>query len=339
MLKLALRLAIISNLLLLTWCGNDKESLDGKKTVGEDAATNDRRRSRFTFIPTGLVNPNKDLNLVANATTYKIHMDECASGFSSDADELSTNLQVYKFDQGCLGKLEEFSINSITYSSTAAGATNFSSFAVGQTAIFANAADQTDLIGVKVVTQISATVVDGDTVSYLFYDIEAGATNDDLDQSVVGVGHTMSVSGQAAPSFTINEVRFVNMTVAGEGEFEFSMECSVALTNANTTCKDIILTDIDYKLVEDTYSDVVSLTDADTIFGTAGTSVAAGERVTVGGTDNDGNTLANGGFYTNETTPLTGPATIHSKPEMILILRAGSSYQYFNVDVTPLVQD
>lgn len=357
-----MRCKVISVIIGLAWlvsaCGVSDSHDQFGDNAGDDSKTKAEVAPRdegdvFAYIPVSLVNQkdltltdegglslyNKGFALAANATTFSISLASCVSGFTSTANESSTNLQVYKYDQGCLAKLTQFTINGITYSATATGATNFTTWAENETATFANAASSTDLVTVKVVAQLDDPISGTEAVTYSFYDIEKGTDNTDLGQAQVGAGHTMTVSGQAAPAFNINEVRFVGMTAGGAGQFEFTLECQVALTNTNTTCKDVTLTDLDYKLVEDTYTSTLTLAQADTIFSTAGTSVAGGEVVSVGGTDQDSNTLANGGFYTNNSTPLDGPATIHSKPNMIFIMRVGSSYQYFNVDITVLTQD
>lgn len=341
--------SVLSTLLVLA-CGQQQEEFDNNRSEsGSSSATNvtsERNSREFAYIPVTVAESQDSaiglydgFFLAANATSYSISLAGCASGFTSTATEASTNLQVYKYDKTCLAKLTQFAINGITYSATATGATNFTTWAANDTATFANTVSSTDTVGVKVVAQLANPISGTEAVTYLFYDIEKGSDNSGLSQAVVGAGHTMTVSGQAAPSFTINAVRYVGMTAGGAGQFEFSLECSVILTNTNTTCKDVTLTDIDYKLVEDTYTSTLTLANANTIFGTAGTSVAAGERVVVGGTDADSNTLTKGGYYTNNTTPLDGPVTIHAKPNMIFIMRAGSSYQYFNVDVTILTQN
>mgnify|MGYP000656227396 CR=1 FL=1 len=344
MLKTLSKIALIASLQLFAACSDKVDSYGNQNSGSEDTAKDkksNKPKARFALIPTGLRNARKSnaFALTAPATSYSIFLDECQSGYTSTATEISTDLQVYKFDQDCLAKLTQFQVNTITYSATATGATDFTSWLVNDTAVFANTVDSTDTVGVKVVAQLSSPVLGVDTVSYTFYDIEAGADNDDLTPTVLGAGHTMTVDGLAALSFTIEYVRYQNITATGEGEFEFSLQCTVPLTNGNTTCKDVTLTDIDYKLVDDTFTSTVTLTDADGIFNTAGTSVLAGHRVNVGGTDSAGNVLAKGGFYTSTTSRLQGPGKIHLNQHMILIFRAGNSYLYFNVDHVGLDQD
>lgn len=319
-------------------CGVKQEEMDNapsKNPVPKAFADN---RRQIVAIPVFLTQRSSSLTLAANATSFSVTLDGCVSGYTSTANELSTNLQVIKYDQDCLAKLTEFEINGVTYSAAATGATNFTTWAVNNTAIFANTLDDTDKLIVKVIAQLGNPITGTEAVTYSFYNITQGADSVFPDTSI-GDAHTMTVNGYAPPSFTLNSKRYVGMTANGEGEFEFTLHCTVALGNANTTCKDAILTDLDYKLVEDTFGGTLTLAQADTIFSTPGTEVDASEVVDAGDADQDGNTLVRGGFYTNESTLLTGPTTIHSKPNMILIVRNTLSYLYFNIDVTTLTQD
>ncbi len=320
-------------------CGPQPQSFD----VSNSSASQGQAPTshlKLVLIPVKLNNQLQKgpLSLVANATSFSISLAGCASGYTSTATDASTNLQAYQYDIGCLAKLTQFAINGNTYSATATGASNFTTWAVNDVAVFANTTNSSDLLNVAVTAQLDNPVAGTEVVSYSFYNIAKGADSI-FTKAQVGNGHTMSVSGQAAPNFTLTQARYVGMTNLGQGLFEFTLQCTQALTNSNTTCYDIILTTMDYKLVQDTYGGTLTLANANSIFSTAGTSVASGEVVDVGAADNHSNTLANGGFYTNESSYLTGPTTINSAPNMLLVIRATVSYLYFKVDVTTLTQN
>lgn len=282
------------------------------------------------------------LGLATAATHFSIELTGCVSGYTSTGDEVNPSLNVYKYDQGCIAKLVSFELPSGIFTPT--GGTDFSSWDAGQTAVFAKTTDNTVTMGVVVIAQLPSTITGTEAVTYSFYEIVEGA---DVAVSDVGEGHTMTVDGVLAPSFTVNSVRYVAMTNTGAGQFEFTMHCSVALGNANTTCKDVTLTDIDYMLIEDAapYNGTITFAQADALdWDNDSTPVVGGEVVNVGGNDaaTPPNTLARGGFYTNIAAPLTGPDELHNNPNMLLIFRAPNgdhaSYLYFNVDVTTLTQ-
>ena len=78
------------------------------------------------------------------------------------------------------------------------------------------------------------------------------------------------------------------------------------------------------------YSSAPSITDAETIFGTAGTSVTIP-------TDQYSTAPTAEGF---NTVTLDGPGALGTvgNQNMILILKSGISYTYFNIDVTTITQ-
>jgi len=53
---------------------------------------------------------------LAAATSFQMSLEGCASGLSyPNITEANANIDVYKYDQGCLVKLNSFAYNGITY--------------------------------------------------------------------------------------------------------------------------------------------------------------------------------------------------------------------------------
>jgi hypothetical protein len=268
---------------------------------------------------------------LASATAFTISLEDCASGYSSTANENSPDLQVYKFDQDCLAKLTTFEYGGVTYVPTVGDP--FATWLAGDIATFEDDSDPTSIIRVQVVSQLDSPISGTEPVEYLFSLIDKG-TDESIPDTEVGDGHAIAVDGQDPPSFTIASVSFVGMTANGAGQFVFTLECTSGVTGSGATraCEGLLLDDIRYKLVQDTYSSNMTINDAVALFPTGESSIAnAAEHLDTGA----GGTT-NGGFVSKT---LTGPDAMDDNPNMILILEAAdTSYQYFNVDVTTLNQ-
>jgi len=101
-------------------------------------------------------------------------------------------------------------------------------------------------------------------------------------------------------------------------------------SGADTLCGANDLQNITYKLVKDTYGSVLTITDAETIFATPGTSI------TLPG-DQYQDSATNEGF---NTSTLDGPGGlgVAGNENMILIIKADLSFTYYNIDVTTITQ-
>jgi hypothetical protein len=131
--------------------------------------------------------------------------------------------------------------------------------------------------------------------------------------------------------------------VSGAAEFTFKLECvddptlvsptsmpMGAGTGANTLCSANDLANISYKLVKDTFGSDLTITEAEGIFATAGTSITLPADQYQDGPNNEG----------FNTAILDGPGGLGTagNENMILILKAGLSFTYFNIDVTTISQ-
>lgn len=270
---------------------------------------------------------------LASATSFSMALEGCVSGLAyADISNTNPNIDVYKFDQGCLVKLNNFVFNGITW--VPSGGDPFSSWVAGDSAVFEDQGDPANTMKVVVSSQLDDPVSGTENVAYLFSEIVAGA-DQQFAQNAVGDSHALSVGGQPAPAYGVSAMSFVGLTAAGAGQFQFTLECNSAVTGsgASLACEDTLLDDLRYKLVPDTYGGVLDIDQASALFPDLEKSIDAGDKLELG----QGGT-ANGGFITaSGVDVLTGPDVMHSNPNMILIIEASdASYLYFNVDVSVL---
>lgn len=265
---------------------------------------------------------------LASATTFDISLEDCATGYTSTADEASTALQVYKFDIGCKAKLTGFTYGGRTYIPTVADP--FASWDAGDSATFDEAGfPGTNAVTVKVVSQLADPVAGNESVVYSFSELVKGADEAVLE-AILGDSHPLVVDSAPPPNYTIEQVQFVGINAQGGGQFVFTLDCAIAMVG--DVCDQVDQADITYKLVEDTYGSTMVIGDANALFPAGETPITLpGDQEAPGGI------TPNGGFH---TITLDGPDQMALNPNMILILQAADmSYQYFNVDVSTLTQD
>ncbi|MGE0172668.1 MAG: LamG-like jellyroll fold domain-containing protein [Oligoflexales bacterium] len=276
------------------------------------------------------------LNLVG-ADTFHINIEGCASGNNPSLDNNSADVNIYRFDRGCLAKLIDFGHGSKSY--TPEPGFEFTTWAEGDQATFISD-DATERFLVKVASQLSDPVMDSDTINYTFFKIvKSVVTVDVLD---VDPGNKDTV-GQNAPAFSVSSVEYVGEVGAtGAFKFVFKLHCNSALTNVGTpsltACSGVKLNDTSYALVRDTYNDqpcseATASTCASIVAGNSPLAVDASSADLI---EPGTNGIANGGFFTKTgASTLTSHADIAGDPHMILILKntVAGSYQFFNIDV------
>jgi hypothetical protein len=277
------------------------------------------------------------------ATAYSVDLTGCLSAYTTTVTEANLDgVEVYKDDRSCLAKLTSFTSGGITYNATNVGATNFTTWAANDTALFASAGG--DTIRVKVISQLASPISGTEAVVYNFSELLDGTGDYTFSEADVSDAHAITVESQEAPLFKVAAATFTGMDdVSGAPEFTFKMECvddptSVAPTSvamaagsgADTLCGANDLNAVTYKLVKDTFGSDLTITEAETIFSTVGTSVTLpADQYQDSGT--------NEGF---NTATLDGPGGlgVAGNENMILILKAGLSFTYFNIDVTTITQ-
>lgn len=168
------------------------------------------------------------LNLASNPgsltlDSYILNLANCVSGMSGTSS--SATFSVLNHDSNCVVKLTSFVLHGKTYTTTGTGSSPFTTWLVGDKAVFRNS--DTDLITVKVVSQLSSPIQSTDYVSYNF---------ENLTQSVspsiaISDPHTLSLGGQDAPNFKIvsGDATFTGIISSGPS-------AGYALLNFKLTC-------------------------------------------------------------------------------------------------------
>ncbi len=289
-----------------------------------------------TYQPsTELAQEEDSLELVSSATVVTASISGCSSGYTAGTTVQTSTITMYLTDKNCLVKLQSFIFQNTTYSATATGATNFTTWLAGDAASFASTASSTNVIKVKVGTQVTqAGILNTDVVSYLFTDISS-TTTQNLTQPSVSTPVPLSVSGKS-PNFTLTAARTLAINANGSYSVSFTLQCGVLQTGSGATaaCDGATLqattpAQLSYIFIPDVYSqgalDVTQLTAA---FG-ANTPTSVGTlTVNPGGADLNGNTLTNGGFYTSNASPLvTGTTPVYpSALNYVFMLRRSDSF-------------
>ena len=317
----------------VTDTGSPSDDPDSQaETINEDGEAN------FSYIVNIPIKVNNErdivvneglLALTVNASAYSITVDSCISGLTATINQGSGSVNVYKYDRGCLAKLTSFTYDSATY--TPSSSDPFTTWQVGDEATFENTVDSNDLMYVSLVSTLSTPVVGSETISYSFSSTLQGASSSGILQATIGSGSDLIDGAQAAPPFSVYEMRFTGITSQNEGEFEFTFECDAS--QVGTDCNGVDLSNVTYLLVEDTYSSAPTHANAESAFSGGGTSIDTVADILNTG---EGGTT-NGGFVSKSgASVLVGPQTLTSKPNMIIFLKAAgatNSYRYFNVDI------
>jgi len=301
---------------------------------------------------------SSDLGLVSTATNLFVTVSSCASGYTvgtgASPQAITSVVNLYNGDRGCIIQLEKFTLGSTTYSSQGQNAQAFSSTSAGGVATFQDVNNTSSIIKVFIASHVTSPVTTA-AVSFNFTDIQAGTTNN-ISQANVSTPVPLSATGQAAPNYTMPFARYLSTNSDGSGNISVTMACgaTVSGTGATETCSGINLTtQLDYKLVEDTYGGTLTVAQANSIFSTDGTAITSdgstgtGITIAAGGSDANSNTITNGGFNTSNSSPLLTTAAFYpSHLNYIFVLRQRDttgahntlSYLYVLVTLTSITQ-
>lgn len=338
--KLINLLAMLS--LSLAACAPEKQveyADDNSGVVKENTSA-----TRRTFSYNGVLSNQAAALSVADASAFTMTLSGCASTQTATVTNSDVYLEVYEFDRNCIVKLTQFTLNAKIY--TPKSGSDFNTWAVGDTAVFEVAsASPADELNVEVVTTIANPVAAGGTIHYQFSETTLGADKL-IDEAIVRESAVLTVNGQAAPNFRINRVQLVDITADGNGEFRFQMECvgaNIIGTGASAQCYDVLINDLRLVLVKDTYSGVLTQQNLLDIY-----TAESGGKLVDTATDviapgGGSPAITRGGFITAAAnTPgvmvMSGAKPIDANLNMLLILKAGPSYLYFNVDVERISQ-
>jgi len=311
----------------LSACGPKLQSVAPSQdpTSAEPESATERRET----VTVGVNVAEKAGFRLASASSYSMSLTGCASGLTaSGISQANPSVDVYKFDQNCLVKLDSFTLNGITY--TPSSGDPFTSWANGDLAVFEESGNPSNNFTVIVTSQLGNPISGTESVAYTFTQVAAG-TDETIAKSVVSNSHALSVSGVDSATVDIVGVTMNGMTAGGAGQFTFKVECLTAITGSSPTynCGTNQLTTLKYVLVKDTYGGTLTAAQAAALFSGGETTVGAGDLLATGSSG-----APNGGF---NTQTLTGPNIMHNNPNMLLVIQSGgTSYKYFNVDVTTL---
>jgi len=252
------------------------------------------------------------------AVSFKIDVSGCDSGYAGNG--LSTSpIFLVKFDLNCVATLKEFSFGGVTYVGTLSGS-------AGTKAVFSGAGRQ---LSVTVASQLGSPLTDSDSIGFNFSQIDAGQ-NKNPDSPTYSSGHSVGISGVDSPNMEIDSIRLSALATGGMPSWEIRFDCKTNVVNANA-CPSVgndpqEISKMDVKVIEDTYSGSLNLSQADALFETAGGSAVF---VPIG-------TLPHGGMSGN----YSGPGPVYLKRNLLVIIRyrsgGMSAYRYFNVDFSPI---
>jgi hypothetical protein len=317
-------IAVMGLLFGVVACGPKMQNVAGNASEGQ--LDSDPSRRETVSVGINLTEKSAGFSL-ASATSYNMSLTGCASGLTiANITQANPSVSVYKFDRGCLIKLNSFVMNGFTYVPSAGDP--FASWLANDVATFEVAGSPTNNYTVVVTSQLANPISGTENVAYSFTQITKG-TDESIAKSVVGDSHALSVGGDEAPAISIAGVTYSGMTTAGAGQFVFKLGCDTAVTGVSPAllCSTNTLTSMQYRLVQDTYGSILTAAQAAALFPTGATTVAAANLLPlVAGT-------FNGGF---NTITVNGPNAMHTNPNMLLVVKAGSSYKYFNIDVSTL---
>lgn len=271
---------------------------------------------------------------LAGASAYSIAVEGCVSGYTSTVTDASPSLAVYKFDKGCLAKLNSLTVDGVVY--TPSTTAPFKTWAEGDTAWFNGTLGSGKKLLLQVIHQLDNPIpstAPTHGVEYAFSTIDAGDNKTCADDCVKN-SYTVAVKGVAAPSFDIRSFSYIDLTSTGAGVFSFGFECSedIVGSGVSATCKGTPLSGLRYRLVQDTFNGTLNVEQASGII-SANPSMVDASEVIAAGVDP---AMPHGGF---RSKPLAGPSQMHLNPEMLIVLESlQTSYKYWNVDVTPIIQ-
>ncbi len=309
-------------------------------------------------VPVALEKTGSSLNLtdglgltVNTGTTLNVAVTGCASGYTYTGT-ITSVVNLYNGDINCKVKLTSFILtigsSTITYSATATGATNFTTWLAGDTATFANTTGSgaaSDLITVYVRNQVTQTALTTlDTVLYNFTDVQ-GSTTSSAVTDAISTPVPLTVNGNAAPDFTFYDSRIVSTNANGTVNLKLQFQCptDVTGTNPNQSCSGLSEANMDYLLVENTFSNAsLSVAQVNAIFA-AGSPVAVTQDAVGAAAIGTLSNMTHGGIETGSMATVGAPLYPNHKNQLFIIrLRNGSgntlSYEYFYVDIASLTQ-
>ncbi len=277
---------------------------------------------------------------LATANDYSVLIEGCASGYRLTMTKANPAINLYNGEFGCLGKLQSFTLNSVTY--TPDPARVFKTYQTNDTAYFWTSDHSTE-VKVTIVNQLKSPLTSDDRIDFRFGipQAVAGISRKLLDMDLGPTAQVKRSPSNNAPNFRLVRTEIVAVEAAtSRMRFAFTLDCNKPLVipngQQNTTCDGIRLRDLSYALVADTFNNVPCVASTyetcRTIFNQAATSTVNFNTDYVAANQPG---MTNGGIVTKigATTALASPNFVSSNPHMILMIFGDNSFQYLNVDL------
>ena len=284
--------------------------------------------NRLSTIPISFQNSQQASQVfsLTATTAFTIELTDCLSGYTTTVTEATTDgLEIYAYDRACKAKLTQFRANDRDYVPTSGDP--FTTWQPGDSATFDEVGEPGNFpLKMVVLSTLGDPVTTNDKITYGWSTIAEGSTNAIL-WSTIGLSGDVQHLTNLPPAFSIRSIEFLGLTPGEGGEYRLVLECTATIGITND-CNAVDMSELDYKLVEDTYGGTIDKAAGDAIFSTPGDPVTLPtDRVAPG----DSGT-AKGGFV---TVVLDGPDNLASKPNMLFVIRSyEQSFQFFNLDVT-----
>ncbi len=305
--------------LLSTQCGRVGIDEAEKKVFTEE----DIMQLNASVLPIGL-----DL-APSDSIGYTINMEGCVSGLKSTATDTAPLLRAYIGDRGCIAKLSSLQFRNLTW--TISTQQPFSTYKMGETAIFTANNDGVTQLLVTVGNQLSTPVVKTDTVGYSFIEKVAGSSGTVAD---FRINPNTTVLGRGSPAFILRQAQLTNITTTGAGQFSFTLECDQSITTEQriSFCHDAQLSQTTYILIKDPMDRQLSFAEVTALF-------ASGIGVFSVKIPDDfvspSPQYPNGGFVTKQgNAAILGPSSLQQSTNMILILANAGAFELFKITLS-----
>ena len=156
----------------------------------------DKSSSEFVSVPVELKILNNENLSLTGADSFVMILDGCTSGYTLTVTEALTSVDLYKFDEGCVLKLNiALTVAGVNYNKLNSGASDFTTWTAGDIALFTNSAGSQS-IGLTVDSQLDNPISGTEAVSYTFSQVLEGA-DETIADSVVTDSHSVAVTGAA----------------------------------------------------------------------------------------------------------------------------------------------
>ena len=301
----------------------------------EALAESDAHIANMTKIYLNVAGDGMGLGL-ASVGSWIMSVDSCASGYTVTADSATPNISLYDFDQGCLGKLDQFTTGGFTYVPKIGY--EFQTWQEGEYAIYENTLDPNDTFYVRISEQLPSPLTAGAAIRY-----NLSATSKDIaDHSFLGLLR-LAEAEVASKNNMMRWVLYESRILIEDSDlqtfrFAFTFECFNRVNRpdrpqqAYCNSRDLLMQDLTYVMIEDVYNGIPCTSPAECSVFFDGSELSIDMN-----TDYipPGAILKNGGFTTktDSSVALIGPPDIATNNRMLILLQIQNEFAYFSVEL------